>query len=104
MTGRSLKNGEHPGETDGDMADASISGLRAPEYASGYLVDHYAKKGHIALFEGEFVSELQTGETHVLTVNNLGGCFRISRSHRSRTKNGVKLLIIDGDFLQLKPA
>lgn len=73
------------------------------EYAPGYLADHWCQKGHIVhCLEGEFVSELQTGETYTLTA---GMTYIVSDDlsfHRSRTEKGVKLLIIDGEFLQLK--
>lgn len=97
---------EHPGETGtATWQTLQFPGLRVRivEYAPGYLADHWCQKGHIVhCLEGEFVSELQTGETHVLTA---GMTYVVSddlSSHRSRTENGVKLLIIDGDFLQLK--
>lgn len=97
---------EHPGETGAaTWQTLQFPGLRVRivEYAPGYLADHWCQKGHIVhCLEGEFVSELQTGETHVLTA---GMTYIVSddlSSHRSRTEKGVKLLIIDGDFLKLK--
>jgi hypothetical protein len=77
--------------------------IRIVEYSPGYLADHWCKKGHIVhCLEGSFVSELQDGEKFVLRK---GMTYVVSdelSSHHSSTKNGVKLLIIDGDFLQLK--
>lgn len=97
---------EHPGETGtATWQTLQFPGLRVRivEYAPGYLADHWCQKGHIVhCLEGEFVSELQTGEIHVLTA---GMTYIVSddlSSHRSRTEKGVKLLIIDGDFLKLK--
>lgn len=97
---------EHPGETGmATWQTLQFPGLRVRivEYAPGYLADHWCQKGHIVhCLEGEFVSELQTGETQVLTA---GMTYIVSddlSSHRSRTEKGVKLLIIDGDFLKLK--
>ncbi len=52
--------------------------------------------------EGEFVSELQSGEKFTLKK---GMTYVVSdnlSSHRSSTANGVKVLIIDGDFLKKK--
>jgi len=76
--------------------------IRMVEYSKGYKADHWCKKGHIVhCLEGEFISELQTGEEFILTR---GMTYVVSdelSSHRSITKNGVKLMIIDGDFLQL---
>lgn len=76
--------------------------MRIVEYSPGYLADHWCKKGHIVhCLEGEFVSELENGEESVLKK---GMTYVVSddlSSHRSRTTDGVKLLIIDGDFLKL---
>lgn len=74
--------------------------LRIVEYSAGYLADHWCQKGHIVhCLDGEFTSELETGESFSLTA---GMTYVVSdnlSSHRSTTKLGVKLLIIDGDFL-----
>jgi quercetin dioxygenase-like cupin family protein len=68
-----------------------------------YLADHWCEKGHIVhCLEGELISELKTGEQIKLSR---GESFIVSddvSSHRSSTENGVKLLIIDGDFLKYK--
>jgi hypothetical protein len=97
---------EHVGETGvAHWQTHQLPGLRIRivEYSSGYLADHWCKKGHIVhCLEGEFVSELQTGEKLTLTK---GMTYVVSddlSSHRSSTIKGVKLLIIDGDFLKLK--
>jgi quercetin dioxygenase-like cupin family protein len=71
------------------------------EYSKGYLADHWCQKGHIVhCLEGEFISELHDGNKFILTK---GSTYVVSdglSSHRSYTKDGVKVLIIDGDFLQ----
>jgi hypothetical protein len=75
--------------------------MRIVEYSKGYLADHWCQKGHIVhCLEGEFVSELQNGEEFTLTK---GMTYIVSddlSSHRSVSADGVKLLIIDGDFLK----
>ena len=75
--------------------------IRLVEYSKGYMADHWCEKGHIVhCLEGEFVSELQNGEKFTLTQ---GMTYVVSdnlSSHRSSTKNGVKVMIIDGDFLK----
>ena len=75
--------------------------VRMIEYSAGYLADHWCQKGHIVYcLEGDFISELETGEAFLLTK---GMTYIVSdnlSSHRSVTKNGVKLLIIDGAFLK----
>jgi hypothetical protein len=77
--------------------------IRLVEYSKGYLADHWCQKGHIVhCLEGEFESELQNGEKWILKK---GMTYVVSdelSSHRSITANGVKVLIIDGDFLRKK--
>ena len=77
--------------------------IRIVEYSKGYLADHWCQKGHIVhCLEGEFISELQNGDNSSLKK---GMTYLVSddlSSHRSFSKNGVKVMIIDGDFLKLK--
>lgn len=94
----------HPGETGSSFwRTMQFDGLRLRivEYSPGYLADHWCQKGHIVhCLEGEFVNELESGESFTLTA---GMTYIVSdnlSSHRSVSKNGVKLLIIDGDFLK----
>jgi len=95
---------EHQGETGiAYWQTKQYNGLRIRivEYSAGYVADHWCQKGHIVhCLEGEFISELQDSESFVLTA---GMTYVVSdelSSHRSLTKEGVKLLIIDGDFLK----
>ncbi len=95
---------EHQGETGTSFWQTlSFDGLRVRivEYSSGYLADHWCQKGHIIYcLAGEFRSELENGASITLTE---GMSYIVSdhlSSHRSQSKNGVKLLIIDGDFLK----
>lgn len=97
---------EHKGETG--MAywqTLQFEGLRIRmvEYSKGYVADHWCTKGHIVhCLEGDFVSELSNGQQFILTK---GMTYVVSdelSSHRSTTVDGVKLLIIDGDFLKMR--
>jgi hypothetical protein len=95
---------EHKGETGtAYWQTMQFDGLRVRivEYTKGYLADHWCQKGHIVYcLEGGFVSELQNGEEFTLTK---GMTYIVSddlSSHRSVSADGVKLLIIDGDFLK----
>ena len=97
---------EHKGETGMSFRKTiQFEGLRLRivEYSKGYLADHWCKLGHIVhCLEGEFISELENGERFILTK---GMTYIVSNdlsSHRSYSENGVKLLIIDGDFLNVK--
>ncbi len=100
----SIEKVEYKGETGTAFWQTlQFAGLRIRlvEYTNGYLADHWCQKGHIVhCLEGEFISELSTGEKIALSK---GGTYVVSdelSSHRSVSENGVKLLIIDGDFLK----
>lgn len=75
--------------------------IRLVEYSSEYVADHWCQKGHIVhCLEGDFISELETGEQIKLTK---GETYVVSdglSSHRSVSAHGTKLLVIDGDFLK----
>jgi hypothetical protein len=93
----------HPGTTGTAFWQTlQFKGLRVRvvEYSKGYLADHWCQKGHIVYcLEGSFTTELQDGKSFQLTP---GMSYIVSddlSSHRSITDTGVKLLIIDGDFL-----
>jgi len=94
----------HPGTTGtAYWQTLQFKGLRVRivEYSAGYLADHWCQKGHIVYcLEGDFTTEMQNGESFYLTK---GMSYIVSdelSSHRSVTENGVKLLIVDGDFLK----
>jgi quercetin dioxygenase-like cupin family protein len=75
--------------------------VRIVEYSKGYVADHWCQKGHIVhCLEGEFVSELENGEKYILKQGMSYIVTDEVSSHRSVTKEGVKLLIIDGEFLR----
>ncbi len=75
--------------------------LRIVEYSAGYIADPWCQKGHIVhCLKGEVTNELEGRQSSILKE---GMTYIVSddlSSHRSVTKNGVKLLIIDGDFLK----
>ncbi|RXJ80746.1 DHCW motif cupin fold protein [Arcobacter sp. F2176] len=77
--------------------------VRVVTYSANYVADHWCEKGHIVYcLEGEVINEQKDGESSILKP---GMSYIVSdelSSHRSVTKDGVKLLIIDGDFLKLK--
>ncbi len=101
-----IKKTEHKGESGvAYWQTLQFDGLRMRivEYSEGYTADHWCKKGHIVhCLEGEVVNEQQDGTKSILKP---GMSYVVSdelSSHRSATEHGVKLLIIDGDFLKLK--
>lgn len=95
---------EHIGESGTSFwKTLQFDGLRVRivTYSKGYLANHWCVKGHVVYcLEGEFVSELDTGEKFTLT-KGMSYIVSVDASlHRSFSKSGVKLLIIDGDFLK----
>lgn len=99
----SIEKTEHPGETGTSFWQTiEFDGLRIRivEYTANYFANHWCEKGHLVYcLEGEFISELNTGEKFLLSK---GMSYFVSdnlSSHRSQSATGVKLLIIDGDFL-----
>jgi len=97
---------EHRGETGvAHWQTMQFEGLRIRmvKYSKGYFADHWCEKGHIVYcIEGEVVNELIDGTKSLLTS---GMSYVVSdelSSHRSITEQGVKLMIIDGDFLKLR--
>ncbi len=57
----------HPGTTGTALwKTLQFDGLRVRvvEYSADYLADHWCQKGHVVhCLDGEFTTELQTGET-----------------------------------------
>ncbi len=98
---------EHRGETGvAYWKTIQFEGLRIRlvEYSKSYVADHWCHLGHIVhCLEGEFISELEDGKSYRLTPGMTYGVSDDLSSHRSVSKDGVKLLIIDGDFLKAGP-
>lgn len=97
---------EHKGETGvATWKTQQFGGLRIRmvEYSANYKADHWCEKGHIIFcIEGEMDTELADGSIHTLKK---GMTYQVSddlSSHRTASKNGVKLFVVDGDFLKLQ--
>ena len=103
---------EHPGElVDGargvalwrtrnfgpaDDHDGRAIRVRMVEYAPGYLADHWCQKGHILLcLEGRLDTELADGRTFTLTPGMSYQVADGAEAHRSSTRTGAKLFIVD---------
>jgi hypothetical protein len=90
---------EHKGETGMATWRTQQFGelrVRMVDYSPGYLADHWCSKGHILLcLEGELHTELADGRTFVLTPGMSYQVADHAEAHRSSTKTGVKLFIVD---------
>jgi len=70
--------------------------VRTVEYSPGYLADHWCTKGHILLcLEGELHTELADGRTFVLTPGVSYQVADNTEPHRSSTRIGARLFIVD---------
>ncbi|MDP2699358.1 DHCW motif cupin fold protein [Thalassospira sp.] len=90
---------EHPGETGMAFWRTRHFGpirVRMVEYSPGYLADHWCVKGHILLcLEGELHTELADGRSFVLTPGMSYQVADNAEPHRSRTKKGARLFVVD---------
>lgn len=90
---------EHKGETGvayWRTRDFGPIRVRMLEYSPGYLADHWCVKGHILFcLEGELHTELEDGRTFVLTPGMSYQVADNAEPHRSSTKTGAKLFVVD---------
>ena len=90
----------HPGEAGEAVWKTFVKDdlrVRIVEYSAGYLADHWCDRGHVLfVLDGELDTELRDGRTFRLTS---GMSYQVSdfgdAAHRSSTKTGAKLLIVD---------
>lgn len=90
---------EHKGETGSAFWQTREFGdirVRMLEYTPGYLADHWCEKGHILFcLEGELHTELADGRTFVLTPGMSYQVADNAEPHRSFTRTGAKLFVVD---------
>lgn len=91
---------EHKGETGMAYWRTLTLGdvrIRRVDYTPGYLADHWCDRGHILfVLEGELETELKDGRRF---TTKAGQSYEVSDfgdpAHRSGTKTGAKLFIVD---------
>jgi quercetin dioxygenase-like cupin family protein len=90
---------EHPGEKGQAFWQTRLFSdirVRFVSYTPGYLADHWCKKGHILLvLEGELDTELEDGRTFTLKAGMSYQVADQAEAHRSSSKMGAKLFIVD---------
>jgi quercetin dioxygenase-like cupin family protein len=70
--------------------------VRKVEYSAGYKADHWCSKGHVILcLEGEMDTELDDGRIMKLTAGMTYFVGDDCEAHRSSTKTGCQLFIVD---------
>ena len=89
----------HAGETGTATWRARHFGtirVRMVEYSAGYRADHWCKKGHILLcIAGELETELADGRRFRLTPGMSYQVADGAEPHRSSTRTGATLFIVD---------
>ncbi|WP_141431063.1 DHCW motif cupin fold protein [Bacillus sp. 03113] len=95
----SVEETEHKGETGKALWRTLEMGnirVRMVEYTPGYLADHWCSRGHVLLvLEGELETELSDGRTFLLKPGMSYQVADDAEPHRSSTKTGAKLFIVD---------
>jgi hypothetical protein len=90
---------EHKGETGVAIWRARQFGdirVRMVDYSPGYLADHWCEKGHIILcLGGQLDTELADGRVFTLTPGKSYQVADGAEPHRSSTRIGAKLFIVD---------
>lgn len=90
---------EHPGITGKAFWRQMNFGdirVRMVEYTPGYFADHWCSRGHILfVIDGELETELEDGRQFILTKGMSYQVATNAEPHRSSTKTGVKLFIVD---------
>lgn len=89
----------HPGDSGFALWRVAKFGdirVRMVDYSPGYVADHWCIKGHILLcLKGEMVTELDDGRTFVLTPGVSYQVADDTEAHRSTTREGATLFIVD---------
>lgn len=90
---------EHKGETGSAFWKTLEVGnvrVRMIEYTPGYLADHWCSRGHVLLvLEGQLETELKDGRKFVMGPGMSYQVATDAEPHRSSTKDGAKLFIVD---------
>ncbi|MGP2486712.1 DHCW motif cupin fold protein [Pantoea ananatis] len=89
----------HPGDSGFALWRVAKFGdirVRMVDYSPGYVADHWCIKGHILLcLKGEMFTELDDGRTFVLTPGVSYQVADDAEAHRSTTREGATLFIVD---------
>lgn len=70
--------------------------IRLVTYSPEYLADHWCSKGHIIFcVDGDMETELENGNKHLLSKGMMYTVGDNSDAHRSYSKNGCVIFIVD---------
>ena len=90
---------EHPGITGSAYWQVMMMNdirVRMVAYSAGYLANHWCSKGHIIYcIQGEMETELEDGRKFILREGMTYHVGDDCGAHRSSTKEGCRLFIVD---------
>jgi hypothetical protein len=90
---------EHPGDRGKALWRTQMFGeirVRMVEYSADYEADHWCAKGHVLLcLDGELETRLADGRTFTLKAGMSYHVGDGEPAHRSFTKGGARLFIVD---------
>jgi hypothetical protein len=70
--------------------------IRKVHYSAGYIADHWCKKGHVLFcVNGEMETTLEDGRIFSLSKDSMYIVGDDCEAHRSSTKTGCELFIVD---------
>ena len=94
-----VPSSEHPGTTGvAHWRTVELGNIRVRqvEYSAGYEADHWCRRGHVLLvLEGEVTTELDDGRQFVLKPGMSYQVADGAGAHKSRTRTGARLFIVD---------
>jgi quercetin dioxygenase-like cupin family protein len=90
---------EHAGATGRAVwrtIEAGNLRVRMVEYGPGYVADHWCRRGHVLLvLDGELLTELEDGSSVTLKRGMSYEVADEAMAHRSSTRDGAVLFIVD---------
>jgi hypothetical protein len=93
---RSVRRIGETGWADWQVCQFGEVRVRMLVYSPDYRADHWCEKGHILLcLEGELFTELKDGRQFVLRPGMSYQVADGAEAHRSFTKEGAKLFVVD---------
>jgi quercetin dioxygenase-like cupin family protein len=99
FTWKKIEKIKHPGEKGYAIRQTILMGdirIRMVEYSAGYIADHWCDKGHIIYcIKGKMITELEDGRKRKLRKGMSYQVGDNSEAHRSSSKKGCRLFIVD---------
>jgi quercetin dioxygenase-like cupin family protein len=84
------------GKVTSRMVETGNLRIRTLEFSPGYMADHWCERGHVVyVLDGEVVHETSDGKMSVLTAGQSYAVSDGAPGHRTFTRSGAKVFILD---------